>query len=362
MQYRLLYLIGQLGPGGSERQLFYLLQTMDKERYRPAVFVWNDCEMEPYGPKIQDLKIPLYSLPKGLARSVKMRAFRRFVLQHKPEVVHSYSFHTNFAAYWATRGSKTIPIGSIRNDFASERRNTGKVLGRLNAKWPAAQICNSLAAKSTVDRFFGFFKPSHLSVVRNQLDISCFARALSLPRKPKLLAVGTLARRKRWDRMLEIIADVASRNLKFSVCHAGGGPLLSELTVQAKALGLNGTVEFLGHRDDVASLLADSTFLVHSAEEEGSPNVIMEAMACGRAVISTDAGDVPRLVEDGKTGFVVRRGDNKTFVERIVQLLKDPELCRRMGLEGRAKAEREFGLERLVSETLDVYRVRGWRG
>jgi glycosyltransferase involved in cell wall biosynthesis len=87
----------------------------------------------------------------------------------------------------------------------------------------------------------------------------------------------------------------------------------------------------------------------------------MEAMACGRAVVATDAGDVPSLIEDGKTGFIVRRGDDVALVSRCVTLLVDHDLCRRMGIAGRAKAEREFGLDRLVAETLVAYRAAGWR-
>ena len=142
------------------------------------------------------------------------------------------------------------------------------------------------------------------------------------------------------------------KKLEFSVRHAGEGPLLPELRAQAKYLGVDRLINFLGLRHDIAELLAGSTFLVHTGDEEGCPNVVMEAMACGRAVIATDAGDTPHLVEDGKTGFVVRRGDDTALVERMVKLITDQDLCRSMGKAGRAKAEREFGLGRLVSETL----------
>jgi glycosyltransferase involved in cell wall biosynthesis len=87
----------------------------------------------------------------------------------------------------------------------------------------------------------------------------------------------------------------------------------------------------------------------------------MEAMACGRPVVAMDAGDIPFLVEDGRTGFVVRRGDEGAFGQRVMQLLSDENLCRSMGLAARAKAERQFGLDRVVSETLEAYKAAGWR-
>jgi glycosyltransferase involved in cell wall biosynthesis len=361
MQSRLLYLIGQLSTGGAERQLFYLLHTMDRERYQPVVFVWNRKDMEPYGTRLRALGIPLYSFPADLSGSSKLRAFRRFVFEHKPEVVHSYSFHTNFAAWYGSLGSKGIPIGSIRQDFVSERRRAGKILGRLSACSPMTQICNSIAAKNTVEKFAGFSKPTRIYLVRNRLDIQQF-RMHPLPQKgsSSLLAVGRLFPEKRWDRFLRCISSVAAKGLKFSVCLAGDGPLREELESQARHLGVDRLIQFLGISQDIPTLLKDSTFLIHTADSEGSPNVVMEAMACGRAVVATDAGDVPSLIEEGKTGFVVRRGDDATLVERVAQLISDRCLCRRMGEAGRAKAEREFGLDRLVEETLACYRVVGW--
>jgi glycosyltransferase involved in cell wall biosynthesis len=87
----------------------------------------------------------------------------------------------------------------------------------------------------------------------------------------------------------------------------------------------------------------------------------MEAMAAGRAVVATDAGDIPSIVDDGQSGFVVKRGDATKLVERLVTLITNRELCRKMGQAGRPKAAREFGLDRLVSETLGAYRTAGWR-
>jgi glycosyltransferase involved in cell wall biosynthesis len=84
-------------------------------------------------------------------------------------------------------------------------------------------------------------------------------------------------------------------------------------------------------------------------------------MACGRAVIATDAGDIPHLVDHGTTGFVVPRGNETMLVERMTTLITDRELCCRMGKAGRAKAERDFGLDRLVSETLAAYQKAGWQ-
>jgi glycosyltransferase involved in cell wall biosynthesis len=136
--------------------------------------------------------------------------------------------------------------------------------------------------------------------------------------------------------------------------------LQEELQEMAKNLQVGHMFRFLGARHDIPDLLAQAAFLAHTAEDEGCPNVIMEAMACGRAVIATDAGDIPHLVDEGKTGFVVPRETEEALADRLATLLEDPELCRRMGDAGRIKAAQAFGLDRLRSETFSAYQAEGW--
>jgi glycosyltransferase involved in cell wall biosynthesis len=357
---RLLYVVGQLGLGGLERQLLYLLQTMDRQRYKPVVVVWNYKATDPYVHEIRALGVPVISLADNLSRMGKLMAFRRLVFQFQPEVVHSYCFFTNWAAWWATVGSTAIPIGSIRNSFLLDRQSTGMILGRWCARWPRGQICNSWVAKKTAESWATLFKPSYICVVRNGIALDSFSPQ-TYRHNAALLAVGSLYPRKRWDRLINVISLLSAKQIRFQVRHVGDGPLRGELEELAKRRGVDGLIRFLGPRHDVSALLGDSSLLVHTAEDEGCPNVVMEAMACGRAVVAMDAGDVSYLVEEGKTGFVVRRGDETRFADCVMQLLSDEDLCRRMGLAGRAKAEREFGLGRLISETLEAYKAVGWQ-
>jgi glycosyltransferase involved in cell wall biosynthesis len=363
MNCRLLYVVGQLGPGGLERQLCYLLQAIDRARYKPAVAVWSYDEEDMHVPWIQALSVPLYPFSPTLSPTTKLRTFRRLVKALKPEVIHSYNFYTNFAAYWGALGTPAVAFGSIRNDFTLEKKRSGWWLGRLSARWPSEQISNSYSAAETVHQSRSPFVPKRLYVVRNGLDLKRFHNfPLATAGPTHILGVGSLLRPvKRWDRLVVAALELKRQGFEYFIRIAGDGPLRGPLEQQAQDLGVSDRVEFIGHTDNIPGLLADATFLVHVSDGEGCPNVVMEAMACGRAVVATDAGDVPNLVEDAKTGFVVRRGDAATLVARMATLISDRDLCRRMGEAGRAKAEREFELDRLVEETLSTYRAAGWR-
>jgi glycosyltransferase involved in cell wall biosynthesis len=362
MTCRLLYLVGQLGPGGLERQLCYLLQAIDRKRYRPAVAVWNFHENDVYVPRLRALGIPVYELPVLGSPAEKLRAWRSLVRRIEPEVVHSYCFYLNFAAHYGAYGTGAFALGSVRSDYILDKQINPWWVTALSGRWPRHQICNSVVAAENLRCSKGPFVPQRLSVVRNGIDLQQFcAPSLRPSARVCLLGVGSLLPVKRWDRLLRVAQALKQDGLDFIVRIAGGGPSHQFLGRLAHQLTITDRVEFLGHADDVSRLLRDATFLVHTSDNEGCPNVVMEAMACRRAVVATDAGDTRHLVDDGKTGFVVCRGDDATLVERVATLISDRLLCLRMGEAGRTKAEREFGLCRLAAETLAAYRDAGWR-
>ena len=358
---RILYLVGQLGPGGLERQLVYLLEILDRKRYLPLVVVWNFHDKDTHVKRIRELGVEILGLPRGLGPIGKLFSFGRIVKELDPEVIHSYSFYTNIAAHWGRLITGAVAVGALRSDFTTEKKGSGIILGRLCARWPNTHISNNMAAAENAQRAKGVFSPKSLFVVRNGLDLKMFKK-YSFPefQRARILAVGSLLPGKRWDRLLQAAADLKQSGHDFLVRIVGEGPLRSRLEMQSQTLGLTNCVEFIGYRNDIPDLLADSHFLTHTSDIEGCPNVVIEAMACGRAVVATDVGDVPFLIDDGNTGFVVGREDLVTLIQWMGVLIKDIELCRHMGEAARIKAEKEFGLDRLISETLAVYRAAGW--
>jgi glycosyltransferase involved in cell wall biosynthesis len=116
-------------------------------------------------------------------------------------------------------------------------------------------------------------------------------------------------------------------------------------------------IELLGYRDDIANLFSQSTVVVlPSYYGEGLPKVLVEAAACGRAVVTTDHPGCRDAVEPGKSGILVPVKDPVALADAIQHLIVDSELCQSMGLAGRSLAEREFDIERIVNAHLKIYR------
>jgi len=141
---------------------------------------------------------------------------------------------------------------------------------------------------------------------------------------------------------------------------AGDGPARGELETLALKLGIADTVVFLGYQTDVSALIAKARLVVHTSDAEGLPNVLMEALAGGRPVVATDAGDTGMLISNGRTGFVVRCDDEETMLARVVDIMTNDDLARRMGEAAREYIRREFGMSRLLQQVFDAYSSAGW--
>jgi glycosyltransferase involved in cell wall biosynthesis len=112
-------------------------------------------------------------------------------------------------------------------------------------------------------------------------------------------------------------------------------------------------VRWLGARPDAAQIIAAADVLLLTSRSEGTPNVVLEAMALGTPVVSTAVGDVPRLLAGG-AGIVTPVGDDRALAEAVARLLSDPEMRRAMASSALARVSREFGLEEVVDRLVSL--------
>jgi glycosyltransferase involved in cell wall biosynthesis len=119
---------------------------------------------------------------------------------------------------------------------------------------------------------------------------------------------------------------------------------------------IDGNVELLGFRKDVRELIQNSNVIVHpSTYGEGIPKILIEAAACGRAIITTDHPGCREAVLDGQTGLLTVPKDVDALVAAIVKLVSSPSLRHKFGAKGRELAERDFSVDSIVAQHLQVY-------
>ena len=115
-------------------------------------------------------------------------------------------------------------------------------------------------------------------------------------------------------------------------------------------------LEVLGYQKDMSSVFRDSNIVVLPSYREGLPKVLIEAAACGRAVITTDVPGCRDAIEADQTGLLVPVKDSNALAHAIEKLVTDSELRVRMGIAGRQLAEREFAIEKVVEQHLAIYK------
>jgi glycosyltransferase involved in cell wall biosynthesis len=135
----------------------------------------------------------------------------------------------------------------------------------------------------------------------------------------------------------------------------GDGELRASLEQQAVDLGLAGAVRFLGWRADIDTLYADIDVVALTSRNEGSPVALIEAMAAGAPVVSTEVGGVADVVQHGVTGLLAPMDDDVGLARHVVTLLGDRALGRQMGQRGRALVAATYSADRLVADIEALY-------
>ncbi len=145
--------------------------------------------------------------------------------------------------------------------------------------------------------------------------------------RPLVLAVGRLAAQKDFGTLLVASAQWRDLDPPPLLAIAGDGPLAGELRAQAVSLGVEAA--FLGHRDDVAELLAAAAVFVLPSRWEGQPLILQEALRAGAAIVATRVGGIPDLI--GRDAAVlVRPGDAQALAVAVRAVLADPPLAARL--------------------------------
>ncbi|NLN19584.1 MAG: glycosyltransferase family 4 protein [Firmicutes bacterium] len=142
-------------------------------------------------------------------------------------------------------------------------------------------------------------------------------------------------------------------SLRFFV--VGSGPDLSEFTARTAALGLTERLIFLGYRDDVPDLLQAADLFVLPSHSEGTPLSILEAMAARCAVVATNVGGIPEIVEDGQTGCLVPARRPAELARAIARLALDPDRRIKMGEAGHRRVETRFTQDQMLTKITSLY-------
>jgi glycosyltransferase involved in cell wall biosynthesis len=144
------------------------------------------------------------------------------------------------------------------------------------------------------------------------------------------------------------------RDLPFQVLAVGAGPAREELEAMRDRLGLQGRVHFLGRRFDAVEITAASDIFVLTSDYEGLPVAVMEAMTVGTPVVVTAVGELPHIVNEGRTGRLVAPGDTAALTGCLEELIENPDQRASLAKAARQASPR-FEIQRATRRIETVY-------
>jgi len=282
-------------------------------------------------------------------------------------VLHTHDYKTDLLGLVAARLARVPCVATVHGYvFVSHRVRIYRMLDLLALRFFSRVITVSEELRRQL--LAAGLRGERVVTVHNAIDPVAFVsqgtqsilwlrQQLGISRDQPLIAtVGRLIPGKGHRYFLEAAKQVLRARPEARFVVVGEGPLRGRLEALSVALGIQHAVFFLGFRQDVATLMGASDFIVLPSLEEGLPVVVLEALALARPVVATAVGGVPEVVKHKETGLLVPSGDADELARAVLYLLDHPDEGARLGKRGQEVVAQNFTVEALAGKIAAIYR------
>lgn len=338
---KIIFRISYMGFGGAEQVFISLAKQWMSEH--EVLFVTDRGDGSSYK-TLQELNIPVTSL-NCKRTMLSVMKFKQTIQDYRPDVILSAYPDTNAAcilsAKLARTGAKVVVSehASIVEHFAAKSKMTRrKVAAIVKYLYPLADKVVAVSEGVMSDLIPLVNRADKCTFIHNPIRFkSVDVTETHNHDVPKLLAVGRVTPQKDYSTLLNAMAELKKRDFAASLTILGGThdqSEMSRLTNLAKKLDITDRIEFAGFSDDVTSFYLNADLFALSSAWEGFGNVIVEALAFGLPVVSTDCRSGPsEILEAGKYGRLVSVGDSTAFAQAIIGELQSSVCDKQARLE-----------------------------
>lgn len=344
---------------GGEQQTIFLVKGLIKLGHAATIVCPPDS---PLALKAKEAQIETQELKmRGEADIIAILKLAFLLNQSTYDIVHMHTSHAHTLGVLAVlfSGVRAKRVVSRRVDFSIKKHYTS----HLKYLWGVDRyIAVSNAIKDVLIK--DGIPSEKIAVVHDGIDLSRFngisgdylRQEFSV--NPSTFIIGNvahLADHKGHQYLIKSISYVLKEfpDVKFFI--VGDGELRSPLKELANKLNLNDKLIFTGFRNDVPQFLKFFDLFVLSSHLEGLCSALLEALAMRKPVVATAAGGVPEIIEDGVNGILVPTKNPEALAAGIISMVRDGDKAKKMGENGRQTVEARFSVEKMVSETVDIY-------
>jgi len=375
-RYKILRIIARLNIGGPALHCIILNSELDPGRYVSMLVTGIESPYEGNMYELAEEKrvepIVIYALGREIFFKEDFRALIRLIKLinlERPDIVHT---HTAKAGTLGRLAAKLTGVPIVIHTFHGHvfhsyfgffRTKFFLWLERLLAKFTDVIITVSEQQRDEIIKY-KIAEPEKIVAIPLGLDLKPFIysnsdpnelrKEFSVPEQTKLVGiVARLVPIKNHVCFMEAARLVLERKDDVRFIIIGDGELRSTLEQKARNLGIEARVIFMGFQNNLQKIYAGLDIVALSSYNEGLPVALIEAMAAGKPVISSDVGGVVDLILDGDNGLLVPTNDAKALAEATIYLLEHPDRRKMMGEAGRKKVYPFFDKKRLV-EDIDI--------
>lgn len=343
------------GWGGQEIRIFQEALGLTGRGYRVMIATPQDT---PLFNRARTRGIPVFPMDFNKRNPLSLLKALRLIQKLKPDILNTHSSSDSWVASMAARLSgRDCKI--VRTRHLSTPIGKGRVNRFIYDTLPDAIITTGETIKRQMVEV-NRFDPSRIVSIPTGVDLERFDPSRAKPvLKEEGFCIGAIGVLRNWKGHAYLI-DAAPRILKeipeATFYIVGDGPQYGNLLRRIKDLGLEDKVLMLGYREDIPEILASLDVVVHpSYENEGIPQVVLQAMAMERPVVAADSGAIGEVVLDGKTGLLVPPKDPIRLAEKVVGLYRQAELRTALGKEGRRFVRKGHSSHRMLDRLESLY-------
>lgn len=354
------HILSSLALGGQERVAYDLAVSQHRAGWNVVVISLAPPPDGPLAAELQRAGVRVQRVARGRDGIDPMLVARlsRWLRKHRIDLVHT---HNRMALIYGAPAARLAGAAVVHTKHGyNPRRGTRLLAGNLSGKLVAAFVAVS-DETAAVARERKEIAEARLHVIANGIELGQFhanpeARIrirAELGIEPDACVIGSVGRvAKEKNHALLLRAAAPLLNANTHVVVVGDGPLMDALRDQANGIS---HVHLTGMRSDVPDVLNAFDIFAMSSDTEGMPLVVLEAMATGLPVVSTNVGGIPNVVEDSVTGFLVPAGDESALRDRLKRLVDDREMRRGFGKRAEQVATERYAATRMQREYLELY-------
>ena len=350
---------------GGQNQVLLTVNGLREIGHRAALVAHPDGELRRRAAEGLEL-IPL--APRTEIDLSAAWRLSRVVKRLQPEIIHAHDAHgVAMASLALSLGGSAAQVPAL----VVSRRVDFHLRSNSFSRWKHRQVDCFIAASEAIRHMLvtDGVPPERTVTVHEGIDVGHVRaappvnvhEAFWLPHQAPVVGnVAALVPHKGQRHLIEAARLVIRQMPDVRFVILGEGELRGALERQVREYHLEKHVFLPGFRTDVLGCMKGFDLFVMSSVTEGLGTALLDAMACSRAVVATQTGGIPEVVEDGVTGKLAAPRDHAAMAQLILALLADEALRRQMGDAGLARVQARFTVERMVSETAAVYaRVAG---